>query len=183
MDIMKEYRTGIRKLHRLIVKDADDSEEGERIREDMLDNCWNKMTPEQHEEVRRFSERLYVLQDLRNHVKELSETQKKAKLFRKMKYRKANPEAFEEWYKEHGGLNSIMKRKAMITAAINLRHELRGSPYRHEIKENGYWARCYVDAEKELVEKFRVVKDAAKYKVWGCNSSKHVPSAATSHQG
>lgn len=46
--------------------------------------------------------------------------------------------------------NKVQSNKARITAALNLYHELRGSSYRHNVREELEW--YYLRAMKELRE-------------------------------
>ncbi len=158
------YRAKLRKLHNLIRKDRDENPEGEALRESMLDD-WNAMTPAEQHGARLLSERLHLIQDIRDFINELSAAQRVDKRFRKKKYREANAEAWEKFQKDEAweAFNgrklffpgaSILRRKARINAALNLHHEFRGSEHRHKITaDTRFWSR---DAEAEVRERFKI---------------------------
>lgn len=56
--------------------------------------------------------------------------------------------------KAWGATSSVQMNKPRITAALNLYHELRGSSYRHNIRDDQGWA--YDKALKELKKRFAV---------------------------
>jgi len=80
-----------------------------------------------------------AIRTIRGRLKDLAVTQRKAKRARKTTIPKDERTAllkelgilYPEW--AHA---DVMRRKVEITALINFRHELLGSPYRHGVRED-----------------------------------------------
>lgn len=82
---------------------------------------------------------------LRKRIKDLGAAQVVAKRWRKQKQREAHPAQYVAWAKEHSIREwfyiqmHVWEQKALITAALNYLHEIRGSEPCHGIRKAFAW--------------------------------------------
>lgn len=156
----KIYRAQLRQLHRMISKGQGDSDEADALRDEM-DQSWKGMTKEECDAADRLSSKLYVFADLKERLKALEAEQREAKRLLHMDQRKwpssVSHRIFEARHRSFTCTGSpcywwlqpdIHKRKAWITALLNLYHEIRGTGKQHKVSTNARF--YYVEARRSL---------------------------------
>lgn len=156
----KIYRAQLRQLHRMISKGQGDSDVADTFREEMLDP-WNAMTKDEQGAARVLSGKLWVLHDLKERLEGLEAEQREAKRLLHMDHRKwpssVSHRIFEARHRSYTCTGSpcywwlqpdIHKRKAWITALLNLYHEIRGTGKQHKVSTSARF--YYVEARRSL---------------------------------
>lgn len=167
----KIYRAKLRKLNRMIYRGQSESDQAEALREEMLD-LWRQMSEEERDDANRLAHNLHVGYRLKDEMKALAAEQKKARAVTHLpqgyRYERSGHEhpRYLEYINRHRVLTctgclcysqvemDIYRRKARITALLNLYHELRGSKHQHGVSKGA--KPYYLGARQEYGERFRI---------------------------
>lgn len=167
----KQYRTNLRKLHRMIYRGQGESDQADALREEMFD-LWRQMSPNERYDVNQLAHNLHVGYRIKDELKALAAEQKKAKavihLPQGYRYERSGHEhpRYLEYINRHRALTctgflcyfcvetDIHRRKARITALLNLYHKLRGSKHQHGVSKVA--KPYYLRARQEYGAEFQI---------------------------